>query len=179
TMEGAITQPPAALVPFVWSPGWNSIQSTNLFQREIAGPMKGGDAGVRLIEPAASAGATPAAAIPAAIPAVMPAAFQRRHDEWLIVPLYHVFGSEELSNAAPSVASLAPAAPYVALNDADALALDAQPGDVIELTLDGETHRLPLLRASALPQGVAGLPIGLPDLPAVTLPAWSRLVRRQ
>lgn len=170
TMEGAITQPPASLVPFVWSPGWNSIQSTNLFQREIAGPMKGGDAGVRLIEPAASTDPTPAAA--------MPAAFQQRQGEWLVVPLYHTFGSEELSNAAPSVASLAPA-PYVALNDADARTLDAQPGDIIELTLDGETHRLPLLRASALPQGVAGLPIGLPALPAVTLPAWSRLVRRK
>ncbi|MEO6835867.1 MAG: NADH-quinone oxidoreductase subunit NuoG, partial [Candidatus Tumulicola sp.] len=170
TMEGAITQPPASLVPFVWSPGWNSIQSTNLYQREIAGPMKGGDAGVRLIEPAAATGATPAAA--------MPEAFQQRQGEWLVAPLHHVFGSEELSNAAPGVASLAPA-PYVALNDADALALDAQPGDVIELTLDGETHRLPLLRASALPPGVAGLPIGLPALPAVTLPAWSRLVHRQ
>ena len=37
----------------------------------------------------------------------------------LVVPLYHVFGSEELSALAPGIARLSPA-PYLALNPADA-----------------------------------------------------------
>ena len=52
SMEGNPDQPPAALIPFFWSPGWNSIQAVNKYQSEIAGPLRGGPAGVRLIEPA-------------------------------------------------------------------------------------------------------------------------------
>ena len=52
SMEGTPDQPPGALIPFFWSPGWNSIQATNFYQTEIAGPLRGGDPGVRLIEPA-------------------------------------------------------------------------------------------------------------------------------
>ena len=42
------------------------------------------------------------------------------------MPLYHIFGSEELSAAAPAVAELAPA-PYLALNPADAAAFGLEP----------------------------------------------------
>ena len=59
---------------------------------------------------------------------------------------------------------------------ADANALGAHEGDVIDITLDGVTQRLPLKIAPALPAGVAGVPVGLEGMPAVTLPAWSRLV---
>ena len=51
SMEGSPNQPPAALQPFFWSPGWNSIQAVNKFQSEIGDALKGGDPGVRLIEP--------------------------------------------------------------------------------------------------------------------------------
>ena len=32
SMEGYPDEPPAALIPFFWSPGWNSIQAVNKFQ---------------------------------------------------------------------------------------------------------------------------------------------------
>ena len=51
SMEGNPDQPPSALLPFFWSPGWNSIQAVNKFQAEIGGPLRQGDPGVRLIEP--------------------------------------------------------------------------------------------------------------------------------
>ena len=54
SMEGTPDQPPAALIPFFWSPGWNSIQAINTYQKEIGGPLRGGDAGVRIFEPARS-----------------------------------------------------------------------------------------------------------------------------
>ena len=54
-MEGAPGHPPGSLIPFVWSPGWNSIQSTNTYQKEIGGPLRGGDPGVRMFEPDAVA----------------------------------------------------------------------------------------------------------------------------
>jgi NADH-quinone oxidoreductase subunit G len=151
SMEGTPAQPPAALVPFFWSPGWNSIQAVNKFQEEIAGPLRDGPAGVRLIEPD---GQPPA-------PFDAPPAFHRREGELLVVPLHHVFGSEELSAAAPAIAQLAPQT-YVALNPEDA----ARAGD--ELTLFG--LRLPVKAAPELPRGVAGVPANL-----ASLPAWERL----
>jgi NADH-quinone oxidoreductase subunit G len=51
SMEGTPDQPPAALIPFFWSPGWNSIQATNTYQKEVGGPLRGGDAGVRMFGP--------------------------------------------------------------------------------------------------------------------------------
>ena len=45
-------QPPPALIPRFWAPGWNSVQALNKFQDEVGGPLRGGDPGRRLIEPA-------------------------------------------------------------------------------------------------------------------------------
>jgi NADH-quinone oxidoreductase subunit G len=53
SMEGSREQPPPALIARYWAPGWNSVQALNKFQQEIGGPLRGGDPGVRLIEPEA------------------------------------------------------------------------------------------------------------------------------
>lgn len=157
TMEGATdAQAPAALLPRFWQPGWNSIQSLNKFQSEIGGALRGGDPGVRLIEPPARAPNYFRAA---------PSAFQPRADEWLVVPLYHIFGSEELSMHARGIAQLAPQ-PYLALNTQDAHKLQANEGDTLQIVLANTTQHLPVKLAAALPVGVAGLPAGLPELPA-------------
>ena len=58
SMEGFHGDPPPALIPRFWAPGWNSVQSLNKFQEEVGGPLRGGNPGRRLIEPP---GAPPAA----------------------------------------------------------------------------------------------------------------------
>lgn len=161
SMEGAHVQPPPALIPFFWSPGWNSIQSVNRFQDEIAGILKGGVPGVRLIEPAA--------ARDGAISALAPPAFTPRTDEWLLVPLYHIFGSDPLSMASPATASLAPE-PYVALNREDAARLGVGEGQPVSLA----AYRLPVRIVPELPRGVAGVPFGLTPISS-TAPAWSAI----
>lgn len=168
TMEGNPTQPPSALIPFFWAPGWNSIQATNTFQSEIAGPLKGGDPGVRLIEPAAEGSAS--------YHTTMPDPFERRPDRWLAVPLHHIFGSEELSARAPAVRKLFPA-PYVSVNPEDARALGVETGESVRVTVDETRAELPLRPAPALPPGIVGLPVGLPDFAAPALPAWVSLSR--
>ena len=50
TMEGTPINKPSALMPQVWSPGWNSNEAINKFQQEINGPLKGGEAGLRLLD---------------------------------------------------------------------------------------------------------------------------------
>jgi NADH-quinone oxidoreductase subunit G len=51
TMEGRPETPPSSMVPFYWSPGWNSVQAMYRYLHEPNGSMKGGDPGIRLIEP--------------------------------------------------------------------------------------------------------------------------------
>ena len=168
TMEGVPNQPPSPLIPFFWSPGWNSIQSVNKFQEEIAGPLRGGDPGVRLIEPPATgAGSYFAAA---------PESFTRRAAEWLLVPLYHIFGSEELSCLAPGIAELSPK-PYVALRQEDATALEVAEGMEIKVVLGGIARRLPVRIAPGIAPGLAGLPVGVLPLDGAGLPAWSGISR--
>src|SRR5215510_1753917 len=166
SMEGYDGQPPSPLITRFWSPGWNSVQALNKFQSEVGGPLRGGDPGQRLIEPTQVA--------KAAYFDETPATFRPRDDEWLVTPLYHIFGSEELSALSPGVAERAPQ-PYLALNPDDAGALRVSEGEEVELVLDGAVYRLPVRIHPSLPRDVAGLPGGLRELPWAALPGWGRI----
>ena len=170
SMEGFSGPPPAALIPRFWAPGWNSVQAVTKFQDEAGGPLRGGDPGRRLIEPSPRP-------MDAAGDETVPPPFKARAGEWLVVPMYHVFGSEELSVLSRGVAELAPK-PYLALRPEELQRLGAADGDEIELTLNGVTLRLPAKSAPGLANGLAGLPVGLPGMPAVSLPAWAALRRK-
>ena len=177
SMEGATGQPPGALQPFFWTPGWNSIQAVNKFQSEIGDALRGGDPGVRLFDAHLSADRSSQLSQPAAYFAAIPAPFTRRESEWLIVPIEHIFGSEELSLQSPPVAELAPS-PYLALGAADASALHMEDGTgEVEIELGGAKQRLPLKVLPDLPAGIAGIPAGLTIARGEGLPAWSRIER--
>jgi NADH-quinone oxidoreductase subunit G len=238
-MEGSTLQPPPALIPNFWAPGWNSIQSLNKFQEEIGGPLTGGNPGARLIEPAGKAAGEqppsstisgkPFLAIPmttgpgvanagdgqptdqkpngnnmppeqlaqqGAVPSrpdysnqISPP-FVPQQGEWLVVPLFHVFGSEELSVLSPGIAELSPE-PYIAVNSEDAKEIVSSPqqkspseakvGEGLEnvtvgLSVNGMTFQLPVRIVKDLPRGVAGIPAGLANLVVTGLPASGKLM---
>ncbi len=162
SMEGYEGEPPAALIPRFWAPGWNSIQAVNKFQEEVAGPLRGGDPGRRLIEPAQTAKIIYFDHIPAA--------FEPREGEWLIIPIHHIFGSEELSILTPGIAERAPQ-PYLVLNPDDDVTPPMREGEVIELGINGRVYRLPVKFMPTLPVGIAGVPVGLPGSPEMVRPA--------
>jgi NADH-quinone oxidoreductase subunit G len=163
SMEGAPVHPPGALIPFVWSPGWNSIQATNTYQKEIGGPLRGGDPGVRMFEPASSNGLSYFEGIPSG--------FEPRNGEWLLVPMYYIFGSDELSLVAPGINELA-TVPHVAVK-----ARDFTEGEKVEVRCAGATFQLPVRIRPDLPLGVAGLPAGVSPIVGLDLPAWGTIVR--
>ncbi|HEY8226292.1 MAG TPA: NADH-quinone oxidoreductase subunit NuoG [Pyrinomonadaceae bacterium] len=167
SMEGYEGRPPSSLIPRFWSPGWNSIQSLNKFQSEVGESLQGGDPGQRLFEPAHPR---------FTFFDEVPRAFQRLIDEWLIVPLYHIFGSEELSLLSPAIQEQAPTL-YIALNANDAARLGVNDGEQVKLDLMGSTYSLPVKGRPEIPEGVAGLPVGMRELQFVDLPAWARLAR--
>jgi len=161
SMEGTSEKPPSPLIPFFWSPGWNSIQAVNTYQKEPGGALRGGDAGVRMFEPAAPNGQSWFSAIPPA--------FEPREGEWLLLPMYHFIGSEELSLAARGLAELA-AKPHIFVNSAD-----LADGTEVELSCASGTFRLPVHLRPDLPQGVACLSAGVAPLSGVTMPAWGKI----
>ena len=168
SMEGFEGGVPAAVTSNFWAPGWNSIQSLNRFQEELGGSLRGGDPGLRLIEPGANGSR------PAYSPA--PAAFQPRPGEWLATAVHHIFGSEELSVRAPGIADAATKA-ALALGAEDAAALSVTDGADVSLTVDGVTTRLPVRVVQGLPRGICGIPVGVAGAPVVTLPAWTRITK--
>jgi len=166
SMESGTEPAPPALLPFFWAPGWNSIQSVNKFQSEIGGHLRGGDPGVRLIEPAPQPDWKYFSAIPPS--------YNSRSGESLILPIFHIFGSEELSRHAHGIAQLV-ARPYVALHSADAFSLGVKVGEEINVTAGGTSFELEVVLRDDLPRGTAGLPAGLVPIESMTSPAFARL----
>jgi NADH-quinone oxidoreductase subunit G len=169
SMEGYEGQPPAALIPRFWAPHWNSVQSLNKFQQEVAGPLRGGDPGLRLVEPAQDGDVSYFESIPEP--------FVRKDNEWLVVPVYHIFGSEELSALAPGVAQLIPDL-YLALNPRVAADLSVEEGEEIEFNIEERLYRLPVRFLPTLPAGIAGMPVGLPEAPEMVPPGERATVSR-
>lgn len=164
TMEGYRGKPPSSIIPFFWSPGWNSAQSINKFQIEVGGGLHGGDPGRRLIEAGDKSGFN----------SETPPPFAAREDEFLLLPVYHIFGSEELSSMSPAIAERAPQ-PYLALNPADAEKRKISEGKEIEFSLGGNPVRLPVIFRKEIPGGIAGMAAGLPKTEWAELPQWVKL----
>ncbi|MEI6725603.1 MAG: molybdopterin-dependent oxidoreductase, partial [Actinomycetes bacterium] len=166
-------QAPAALLPRTWSPGWDSASGLHKLQEEVNGPLRNGPVGERLLDGGMAGGAGAGAGLPA--PSAPPA-FAARPDEFLLLPLHHIYGSDDRSMYTPGVLERAPA-PYIALCQADADRLELAAGDWLELWQPWMDVRAPFRLLPSLPEGVAGVPTGLPGTPFVSLPGRGRLAR--
>ncbi|MGD0231680.1 MAG: NADH-quinone oxidoreductase subunit NuoG [Syntrophorhabdales bacterium] len=165
SMEGYGGRPPSALIPRFWAPGWNSVQSVNKFQAEVGGPLVGGDPGKRLIEPAQGQEARYFEDVPEPF---------APGEALLVVPSYHVFGSDELSMHSSGIAGRAPGA-HLALSPDDMARLEVVEGEAIVLSINGQASRLAARKAPDLPAGVASVPCGVPGCPVVAFPAFGRV----
>jgi NADH-quinone oxidoreductase subunit G len=166
TMEGYRGLPPSSMIPFYWAPGWNSVQSINKYQQEVGGPLRGGDPGIRCFD----------GSKPQKVDYFIsdPAIFAPQDGHLLIVPLHHIFGSEEMSAKSTPVAERCPT-PYVMLNEEDAAMLKKIEGDILTFDVDQQQYNLPIKINRSMPKGIAGLPYGLKGLPFVELPEWGIL----
>ncbi len=131
-------------------------QAWNKFQDEVGGHLRAGDPGVRLIEPKGE-GLDWFQAVP--VP------FSAKADSWKVVPLYHLFGSEENSSRAAPIQQRIPET-YVALSKEDADRLGVNDGATLGFQLKGQALRLPLRIDEQLGAGLIGLPVGFAGIPA-------------
>jgi NADH-quinone oxidoreductase subunit G len=148
SMEGLNRSQPGALLPYVWAPGWNSNQSLHRFQAEVGGPLKGGTAGVRLLQPG----------LRTQPEEDRPPSFQAQSGRWLLAPRQRIFGSDELSALSPGVAELVEEA-FIELCTADAGSLGVSDGDGVVVG-DGMAT-LEVRINNTVVQGCAGYSCGL------------------
>jgi NADH-quinone oxidoreductase subunit G len=170
TMEGYRGQPPSSMIPFYWSPGWNSGQSVSKYQEEVGASLRGGDPGVKLLQPDAQSKAKYFTDIPET--------FQPMANHLWVVPLHHIYGSEELSNHSTPVVSRI-AKPYVLLSEADIAELELQENELLNFDIDGQSYSLPVVVSKTIRQGVAGVPYGFEGLHFAELPAWANIRQRR
>jgi len=153
---------------FAWAPGWNSPQAWNRFQDEVGGASLKGDAGTRLIEAHADAHLNYFNEIPAA--------FVASTTKLRVAPLYHIFGSEELSAQASVVDEKIPA-PYVAISAQDAARLGVQDNATVIVRIANQNIRLPVKISATLAVGSVGLPVGLAGVPAFVGETWAQVMQ--
>ncbi|MGB3344463.1 MAG: NADH-quinone oxidoreductase subunit NuoG [Aequorivita sp.] len=161
TMEGFTGVPPSPITPFYWTPGWNSVQAINKYQIEVGGPLHGGNPGIRLFEPKGTSSLDFSDQIPPP--------FSPKQHEYCVLPLYHIYGSDELSAQSPAVKERISEA-YIALNDGDASKNNIKEGDLLEVSIQGEKRRFPIELHKDIPPGILGLPKGLTETAGTEFP---------
>ena len=169
TMEGSHNTVPPPLQPQVWAPRWNSNQALNKFQEEVGGPLRDEIVGPCLIEPGKGEGSPVSGAIPPA--------FQPRAGEWLALPCYEIFGSEELSASASALSTRVPPM-SIAMHPDDAARMEWAAGDRLQLALQRQRIPLPLVVDEAVPRGTVTV-ARLGGCVALPLPGWCRLEKEE
>jgi NADH-quinone oxidoreductase subunit G len=168
SMEGLQERPPSSLVPFYWTPGWNSVQSMYNYLDEPNGSMKGGDPGIRMIEPAEG--------LNNSYFKISSKTFEFQKDEWLIVPVYQIFGSEELSSVGPAIGQRIQE-PFLYMNQKDVELFGAKESDLIQLEISGSILKIKVKIENSLKQGIAGLSVNLPGMQFMDLPDRGKLLK--
>ena len=131
-------------------PGWNSVQAVNKYLDEPNGKIKGGDAGIRLIEPAANAKTTYFKAN------IQPV--ELNDGEFLIVPVYQIFGSDEMSSAASTLSQQIPE-PFVFLNPNDAEVLKLEADELVQLKIENTILNIKVRTEASIGRRMAGLSV--------------------
>ena len=167
TMEGFRGLPPSSMIPFFWSPGWNSVQSTNKYQDEVGGSLKGGDPGVRLVSHNDQKQFEYFKFIREPV--------ERSMRKFEVVPLYFIFGSEELSAKGEAVSKRIPPL-HAVLSVKDASRLQIAAGDRISVVLSERQQQLTVRLSATLPDGLIGVPFGLDDLPYFDVPSTTEVL---
>jgi len=147
SMEGVSPLKEARVFNTPWAPGWNSNQSVFKFQDEVGGHLKQSSIGVRLLDKRNSAEEGGYIALDSS-------------EKNTAFPLYHLFGSEELSAQSQAIQARATSA-YVAMNPADADRLGFNAGGGVTVQGNGV---VPLLLRDSIATGSVGISVGLPGL---------------
>ena len=149
SMEGVPALKDSAVFSSPWAPGWNSNQSLFKFQKHTGAALNQASLGERLLGTTATAQSW------------FPATVHKAAGQgFALFPLYHLFGSEELTARSEAIQAKATAA-YVALNPADAHKLGLGSTDGVQVQHNGA---VPVLLRDSIKPGTVGVSVGLNGL---------------
>ncbi|MDG2174895.1 MAG: NADH-quinone oxidoreductase subunit NuoG [Gammaproteobacteria bacterium] len=155
SMEGVPATRDATVFNTAWSGGWNSNQSVFKFQSHTGGALKQASHGQCLIENNSKTKTWNEIEKDNA-----------PEGDFAVFPLYHLFGSEELTARTPAIQEKATSA-YIALNGDDAQKLGLQASDGVALEHNGS---VPFIIRSSIKPGTVGVPVGLEGVNFRNLP---------
>jgi NADH-quinone oxidoreductase subunit G len=164
TMEGFGGQRPSALTSFYWKPGWNSVQSLAQYQQEPGGQWKNDDHNAQMNVFHRAQKQSSSTYQPQHSSLQKRDSLKNSDKKRVILPLYHLFGSDHLGHSADELRKRFPS-PYVALGKKDYHALASTQKSQCQFSFEflGRTIKLPVQLKEHLPDGYIGLPVGLPD----------------
>ena len=163
SMEGQNENPPSSLIPFYWTPGWNSVQAMYDYMDEPNGSLRGGDPGIRILEPSQAERIS--------YYSFKEETSARKEGDLMIVPVYRIFGSEELSSTGQAILKRIEG-PYIYMNRKDAGKKEIKENDQILIEFPDSVFKTVLKFEESFPEGTAGLSVNLPGMPFFDLPAY-------
>jgi NADH-quinone oxidoreductase subunit G len=168
SMEGYRGDTPSALLSSYWAPGWNSSQSVNKYMEDPGGPLKeGGDPGIRLFSDEILRTFDFFNNIPDP--------FTPKPGELLILPVYLVFGSEELSSMGEAICELIPES-FLIMNEKEIKKLQINEFSTCNIIINQKVIKVNVKADNTVPDGVAGLSQLIRTIPLLELPAWGKPV---
>ncbi len=172
SMEGFHGTPPAPLTPFFWSPGWNSVQAINKFQIEIGGDLRREIPQLCILRNENTVNSS--AEYYKMDLRVDKLQGDETKGKWKVLPLYHIFGSDELSVVEGGIKELVPH-PYIAINPESAKKMGWNESTLIRPAGDETAKGIQLQFMDGIPEDSIGIPIGLEQMSFVELEAWQNV----
>ena len=143
-----------AVIPYSWSPGWNSNQSIFKFQSEVAGDLKGHSSGKRLFDVPVE----PDTELDAEFDYDVAVSQPTQQGGFRTFGSYCVFSSDELASRSWPVAQRS-RGPFVLLNPADADTLGVSESGGVSVSSYQYAHEVIL--DDRVKQGAVGIGIGV------------------
>ena len=156
SMEGVPALRDSTIFNTPWAGGWNSNQSVFKFQKHTGAALKQAENGHCLIQNTVSK----------KIWSEPGKKGKKAAGGFQIFPLYHLFGSEELTARTDAIKEKATSA-YIALNNTDAEKLGLQASDGVSVENNGS---VPYIIRSSIKAGTVGIPVGLSGLNFQNMP---------
>jgi len=155
SMEGIPPVRDAEVFNTPWYGGWNSNQSIFKFQSHTGEGLKQATHGHVLVNNAATDNLNSTDKKYSAVTTLATSA-----GDYTVFPLYHLFGSEELTGKTPAIQEKATGA-YIALCEEDAAKLGLQASDGLAVQNNGA---VPYVIRSSIKPGTVGVSVGLNGL---------------
>ncbi|CAL4042546.1 NADH-quinone oxidoreductase subunit NuoG [Buchnera aphidicola] len=147
----------SSYIPFAWSPGWNSPQAWNKFQKKINSNLLCGDSGICIFKNNNKGKINFFNFFPDV---------RKFENYYRIVPYYFLFGTEEITHDVPVIKKKIPILCGV-ISSLDAKMNFIKSDSYIEFLCLGEIFHIKLRISNKLSSGQIGLPLGTLGMPFI------------